>query len=167
MTEQARIVYSNVAKDSDMRGQLFDGLKFWVAQRCPMRSSFIDKVKSNGGQIVPLEKQADYLIVDHVRNDIPPGGISYEFIEQSIRKGKRENPENYRAGPPVGTVRDIGSFIPAKNSRVPYTAEDDRQLYNWVKDHERKSGAISGNEIYKRLETEVWAHHPSYLLYYN
>lgn len=119
-----------------------------------MRSSFIDKVKSNGGQIVPLEKQADYLIVDHVRKNVPPGGISYEFIEQSIRRGERENPENYRAGPPEGTVRDIGSSISAKSSRVPYTAEDDRQLYNWVKDHERKSGAISGNEIYKQLETE-------------
>lgn len=167
MTEHARIVYNNVAKDSDIQGQLFDGLKFWISQQCPMRSSFIDKVKSNGGQIVRLEKQADYLIVDHVRKNVPPGGISYEFIEQSIRKGERENPENYRAGPPEGTVRDIGSSISAKNSRVPYTAEDDRQLYNWVKDHERKRGAISGNEIYKQLEIEVWAHHPSYLLYYN
>ncbi|OCL14933.1 hypothetical protein AOQ84DRAFT_384395 [Glonium stellatum] len=154
MTEQARIVYDNVAEDSDVRGQLFDGLKFWIAQRCPMRSGFVDKVKSNGGQIVPLEKHADYLIVDHLKKHTPPGGISYKFIEQSIRNGELEDPEDYQTGPPAGTVRDVGSSMPAKNSRKPYTAEDDTQLYNWVKGHERNGGPIFGNEIYKQLEAE-------------
>lgn len=30
-------------------------------------------IQSNGGQVVPLEKQADIMIVDHMRKDVAPG----------------------------------------------------------------------------------------------
>jgi hypothetical protein len=157
MTEnRPQVVYSDVAEGADLQGQLFADKKFFIAQRCPMRSSFIQQVKSNGGKIVPLEKMADYLIVDHMRKDVPAGSISYTFIEQSIRNGDLEDPDDHRAGEPAGTVREIGSLRPTKGVRVPYTAEDDRQLYNWIKSYERQGGAIMGNEIYKQLELKVW-----------
>ncbi|KAF2494699.1 hypothetical protein BU16DRAFT_45692 [Lophium mytilinum] len=147
-----QVVYSDVVEGADLQGQLFAGKKFFIAQRCPMRSSFVEQVKSNGGKVVPLEKFADYMIVDHMRKDIPAGSISYTFIEQSIRKGELEDPDDHIAGEPAGTVREIGSFRPTKSGRIPFTAEDDRQLYNWIKSYERDGGAIMGNVIYKQLE---------------
>ncbi|KAF2802393.1 uncharacterized protein BDZ99DRAFT_527427 [Mytilinidion resinicola] len=147
-----QVVYSDVAEGADLQGQLFAGKKFFIAQRCPMRSSFVEQVKSNGGKVVPLEKLADYIIVDHMRKDIPAGSISYTFIEQSIRKGELQDPDDHVAGEPAGTVREIGSFRPTKSGRIPFTAEDDRQLYNWIKSYERDGSAIMGNVIYKQLE---------------
>jgi len=156
--QQAQIVYTHLQDDSAVQGKLFDGLKFWIAQRCPLRSTFVDQIKNNGGQIVPLEKHADYLIADHARKDAPPGSISYRFIEQSIRNGALENPEDHPAGAPAGAIREVASVRPTKGVRTPFTTADDIQLYRWVKDCERKGASVRGNEIYKQLETVVSRH---------
>lgn len=153
--QQAQIVYTDLKDGSAVQGKLFDGLKFWIAMRCPMRSSFIEQIKSNGGQIVPLEKHADHLIADHARKDNPPGSISYRFIEQSVRNGVLEDPEDHLAGPPAGEIREVASARPTKGTRNPFTPDEDRQLYKWAKDHERKGGRVLGNEIYKQLEAVV------------
>ncbi|KAJ4371693.1 hypothetical protein N0V86_008246 [Didymella sp. IMI 355093] len=148
------VVYDDVAEGADVAtGSLFEGFKFWIAQRVPCRASYLAKVEANGGQIVKLEKQADFLIADHFRKSSPPGTISYEFIDKSITKGEVLDPDNFPAGPRVGTARDVGSIVrPAKGTRAAYTPEEDRQLYKWVRDAQVIGVAISGNELYKELE---------------
>ncbi|KAF2472627.1 uncharacterized protein BDR25DRAFT_333388 [Lindgomyces ingoldianus] len=148
----APIVYDDVADGADLEGQLFAGKKFWVAQRCPLRNYYLNLIKSNGGQVVMLEKLADYLIADHLRKDCPPGSISYMFLDKSIKKGELDDPEKYPAGPPIGKARDAGSIRPSKGVRTSYTAEDDRVLYRWVQDHLKQGGSDAGNELYKQLE---------------
>ncbi len=59
--------------------------------------------------------------------------------------------------------------MPAKGTRNPYTKEDDEELWKWVTAHERKGGAVQGNEIYKQLEevvraTQSWCSRSSALL---
>ena len=156
------IVYEGVTEGANLEeGQLFAGKKFWVAQRCPSRNHYLDLLKSNGGKIVQLEKQADYLIADHLYKQCPPGSISYRWIDQSIRNGELADEDAHRAGPPQNTTRDAGSLSrPIKFGRTPFTAEDDRILYKWVKDAEANGGMILGNELYKQLEAKVCLGHP-------
>lgn len=135
---------------------LFEGFKFFILQRCPTRSAFINQIRINGGEVVPLEKQADYVIGDHVRRDSPPGSISYTFIEQSLRDGKLANPEDHPAGPTERTAREAGSVArPTRKTKVPFTVEDDRVLYKWVKECQNKGGRALGNAIFMQLENMV------------
>lgn len=150
-----QVVYDDVAEGAELGGQLFAGKKFWIAQRTPMRNHYVELVKSNGGKVVPLERQADFLIADHARKDTPPGSLSYRFIEKSVENGEIENPDAYPAGPAPGVQRDAGSSRPTKGIRTPFSAEDDRLLGDWVRDFARQGGAVSGNEIYKQLESVV------------
>ena len=153
-------VYKDVAEDLEFGsgGKLFAGKKFWVAQRVPIRNHLLDDIKSNGGEVVMLEKQADYLIADRFRRDCPPGSISYEFIEQSIKQGELANPDDHPAGPPKGEAREVGATRqPTKSGRAAYTAEEDKILYKWVRDVEAAGGLTSGNELYKQLEQKVGA----------
>ncbi|PMD31138.1 hypothetical protein L207DRAFT_573195 [Hyaloscypha variabilis F] len=146
----ASIVYEGVGGG----GQLFAGVKFFLMQRLPTRDRWKGLVKANGGQVVDLEKQADLIIADHARKDIPPGSISWKFIEQSVAKGVLEDIEDHRAGPPVGTIREVGSVQPAKKGRTPFTAEDDRILMEWCIKAERKGLSLKGNDLYKQLEAK-------------
>jgi hypothetical protein len=131
---------------------LFEGKKFWVAQRVPMRSTFVEQIKDNGGQLVPLEKMADLLIWDHLRTrDAPPGTISYTYIEHSVKNGVLEDPEAHRCGQPLGTQREMGSVRPAKGTREPYTLEDDRICYKWGVEAERQGVQVKGNDLWKQL----------------
>jgi hypothetical protein len=149
-------VYKGVAENESINGTLFAGKKFFLTMRLPFRSRYRDDVESNGGVVVHLEKKADYVIADHFRRDCPPGSISYTFIEQSLKDGVIADPQLHLAGPAIGTLREAGSSRPPKRSKTPYTAEDDRLLYKWVKDHERQGTGLSGgNELYKQLEKMV------------
>lgn len=105
--------------------------------------------------MVQIEKQADMIIADHVRKDIPPGSISWKFIEQSVAKGALEDLDDYRAGRVVGTIREVGSAQPARKGKIAFTAEDDRILMEWCIKAERKGLSVKGNEIYKQLEEKV------------
>lgn len=154
----ASIVYDDVAKDAELEaGQLFEGKKFWVMQRVPQRVALLELIKANGGQIVLLEKQADYLIADHFRpKTCPPGSISYEFVHKSIAKAEVLDPYDFEAGPRIDTARDVGSLTrPPKGLRAAYTPEEDRILYKWVNDAKASGIAVSGNELYKQLEQKV------------
>lgn len=136
---------------------LFDGVKLWIAHRVPMRSYWHKMVKDNGGEVVPLEKQADHLVWDDLRwKDAPAGAISWHWIEDSFKKGALEDPEEHRIGPPAGTVREVASSRPAHTkSREAYTAEDDKILYKWGKTAESRGVSVKGNEIWKMLERKV------------
>ncbi|KAF2825368.1 hypothetical protein CC86DRAFT_371062 [Ophiobolus disseminans] len=153
----APTVYENVADVFDVEGvgQLFAGKKFWVAQRMPSRIRLIEDIQANGGEIVKLEKQADYMIADHIRKDCPPGSISYEFVDKSIKEGRLRDPQDHRAGPQLGEAREPGAINrPVKGGRAPYTADEDIILYIWVRDCVANGGSASGNEIYKQLEAK-------------
>ncbi|KAL8873760.1 MAG: hypothetical protein Q9174_000823 [Haloplaca sp. 1 TL-2023] len=149
----AHVVYTGLADEAGARGQMFQGKKFWLAQKVPSRTRFIEEVKANGGEVVPLEKLADIKIVDHARKERIPGTFSYKYIEASVRNGVLEDLDQHAVGPAEGTVREAGSTIqPSKSGRTPFSEEDDRVLVKWVLDTERNGGSTKGNEIYKQLE---------------
>ncbi|KAL8742856.1 MAG: hypothetical protein Q9190_004719 [Brigantiaea leucoxantha] len=149
----AEVVFSGVSDEVGVQGTLFQGVRFWLSQKVPQRKSFIENVRANGGEIVPLEKQADVKIVDHARKEAIPGTYSFRYIEESIRNGKRENLDDHAVGPPEGTVRSVGSTTqPARAGRVKFTPEDDQVLWSWISSTENKGVATSGNELYKQLE---------------
>ncbi|TKA26872.1 hypothetical protein B0A50_04318 [Salinomyces thailandicus] len=154
----APVTLSEANGDTPAIGGLFTGVSFFLVQRVPSRSGFVDKIKANGGRVVKLEQQADYIIADHVRKDCPPGSISFTFIDSAIRNGALPEPEEHRAGPPVGAVRDVGSTIPGKQTRTAFTAEDDRVLWQWVQRSKEMGGSVKGNDIYKHLEARNSRH---------
>jgi hypothetical protein len=110
-----------------------------------------NSLQQNGGEIVALDKYADYVIADHARKDNPPGSISWKWIEESVRKGELQDIDEYLAGPPEGTVRGVGSTLPPKGTRTPFTTADDKYLSDWVIDAQRKGAQIKGNEVFKQL----------------
>ncbi|KAL8736682.1 MAG: hypothetical protein Q9166_000048 [cf. Caloplaca sp. 2 TL-2023] len=151
----AEIVYPAVIDGTGIQGSLFQGAKFWLSQKVPQRKRFVEEVKANGGEVTPLEKEADVKIVDHARKEQLPGTYSYRYIEDSVRNSALEDLEKHAVGPPVGTLRPVGSIIqPAKSARTKFTSEDDHALVTWVVGFEQRGGASSGNEIYKQLEAQ-------------
>lgn len=134
-------------------GGLLDGKSFFITQRVPMRSHYLNLVKANGGRVVRLELQADYIIADHARKDCPPTSLSYTFIEAAISDGALPEPDNHRAGPAPGVVREVGStVVRPRGTRTPFTAQDDRDLWEWVQKAVAAGAAVKGLEIYKQLE---------------
>ena len=132
--------------------RIFNGKKFWVERRCPLRSEYIKTIKYLGGEEVSLDKHADYIIVDHARKNNTPGSISFQWIEESYRKGELQPLEDYVQGPSNRASRAVGS---TKSSRTPYTPEDDSELWEWVQEHGKAGARLQGNEIYKGLERKV------------
>ncbi|WPG98395.1 Hypothetical protein R9X50_00118500 [Acrodontium crateriforme] len=137
--------------DSAAIGSLFEGLSFFLVQRVPSRSDFMAKVQANGGRIVKLENQADYIIADHMRKDAPPGSLSFNFIEASLNNGQLVDPSDYLAGPARGTQRAVGSVVPGKSTRTAFTAQEDRELWEFVEKCKAAGEPIKGNEIYKKM----------------
>ena len=41
----AEVVFSGVNDHSGVQGKLFQGIKFWLSQKVPQRSRFINEVK--------------------------------------------------------------------------------------------------------------------------
>lgn len=149
----AQVVYSNTTAGAPVSGRIFTSKNFFLLARVPSRSRFIADIEANGGRVVRVEEQADYVVADHARTDAPPCSISYRFIEAALRDGELPAIEDHQAGPPRGTVREVGSrAIPGKSTRTPFTAEDDRGLYAFVKEYEGNGGRVKGNEIYKQYE---------------
>ncbi|THV50902.1 hypothetical protein BGAL_0131g00070 [Botrytis galanthina] len=138
----ASIVYDGVGGG----GVLFEGKKFFILQRVPMRSRWVEIIRSNGGEVEKIEKNAGIIIADGVRKDSPPGSISWKFIEESAKAGKLVDMEEYRCG-----ASERANAQPAKSTRTPFTAEDDRILTQWVLEGERLGRKIKGNELYIEL----------------
>jgi hypothetical protein len=101
---------------------------------------------------VPLEKNADLLIADHARTDVPPGSYSWKFIEDSVKSAVLQEKENYVIGRPLNVPRVTGSSEPAKKTRTKFTEQDDDVLARWVAKHHEGAG---GNKIYQDLEQIV------------
>ena len=158
------VVYDGVARggededESDAREkssdkQLFSGLKFWFSHSVPTRIWLMQNAKANGAEIVPLEKQADVLLVDHARKNQAPGTYSYQYVEMSIRKGELEDLEHHRVGAVSASSRPVGSVVTAsKGTRTAYTEADDQFLWNMVKPYMDRGGLWKGNTIYQQIE---------------
>ncbi|KAL2797714.1 TRF2-interacting telomeric protein/Rap1 C terminal domain-containing protein [Aspergillus keveii] len=133
------------------QGRLFKGMSFWLSQNVPQRSRFKELIQQNGGFVRLQEKDADVLIVDHKRKNLPPNVYSYQFIEKSIQIGVLQDLENYKAGP--SSHRPVGATnIPTKGHRLAYTLEDDQILWDYMQPFERNSTAgIQGNKLYQDL----------------
>ncbi|CAG7564965.1 unnamed protein product [Fusarium equiseti] len=136
-------------------GTIFKDVKFWMAQRVPQRSRWIDLIKQNGGVVVHLEKQADMLIADHARakKDAPHGSYSWQFIDDSVKNGIIQLKDRYLIGPPPNAPRPVGSGQPTKSTRTPFTPEDDARIARWVLQHPTDQ---KGNEIWKEYACISW-----------
>ncbi|KAG9667200.1 hypothetical protein KCU99_g10115, partial [Aureobasidium melanogenum] len=153
------IVYTDMAESADVKGGVFANLKFFIVQRVPSRSHYISLVESNGGRVVKLEAQADYLIADHLRHDAPAGALSYKFIEEAIKQGQiPEDDSPFLAGRRKSTnpVTTAVASSSKKSTRTLFTDDDDKLLYKWVRRADDQGLAIQGNTLYQLLA----AHNP-------
>ncbi|KAH8896026.1 hypothetical protein GQ53DRAFT_36827 [Thozetella sp. PMI_491] len=131
--------------------ELFKDLKFFIVQRVPSRLSLVQTVKDHGGTIVPLEKQADILVADHARKDVPAGDfVSWLFITESVKHGRLEDLEDRRIHRSSRGPGPAASGT-AKGTRVPFSSEDDKLLRLWVARPASKEAGTSGNIIFKDL----------------
>ncbi|TGO08917.1 hypothetical protein BTUL_0186g00210 [Botrytis tulipae] len=149
----ASIVYDGVGGG----GVLFEGMKFFILQRVPTRSTWVEIIRSNGGEVEKIEKNAEIIIADDARKDAPPGSISWKFIEESAKAGKLVDMEEYRCGASE-RASERAYTQPAKSTRTPFTVEDDRILTQWVLEGERLGRFIKGNELYIEL-AKRYPHH--------
>ncbi|PYH45093.1 putative transcription factor Rap1 [Aspergillus saccharolyticus JOP 1030-1] len=135
-------------------GTLFRGKHFWLSHNVPQRNRFKELIEQNGGSIRLFERDAEIKLVDHKRKNLPPDTYSFKFVEDSLREGRMQNLEPYRAGP--SEARPVGaSYIPTRNHKVPYTIADDQVLWDWVQQYERDpTASIAGNKIYQELATK-------------
>ncbi|KAM0251275.1 hypothetical protein ACHAQJ_008266 [Trichoderma viride] len=100
-------------------------MKFWISRRVPQRDIIVDKIQSNSGTVVILEKDADMLIADHARKDAPLGSYSWKFIIESVNAGIVQVEDKYLIGPAPGQPRSVLAGPHAKKTRTPFTELDD------------------------------------------
>ncbi|KAF7719661.1 Uncharacterized protein PECH_004160 [Penicillium ucsense] len=139
---------------------LFGGARFFLSHAVPQRSQLRVTIEQNGGTVVLLEKDADTILVDHLKKSQthPANALSYQFVERSVRNGKLEDPELHKVGP--SPARPLGaSNIPTKSTKRSYSLEDDRIVFDWLYPLEQTPGAPThGTSIYKLL-AERFPHH--------
>ncbi|KFY00687.1 hypothetical protein O988_03169 [Pseudogymnoascus sp. VKM F-3808] len=160
----ASAVYEGVAGGGD----LFQGQRFFIVQKVPLRNTLIEDVKvnmplsrmaaatnfmkRNGGLVVPLEKNADVLIADHAKPKLAPvNSVSWTYLEQSMKKGQLEDLETHRINSSGKTGLSGGLSPPKKSTRTPFTHEDDTAISIWVAKAERLGLSVKGNEIYEQF----------------
>lgn len=102
------------------------------------------------------------MIADHARKDAPANSVSWKYVTESVANGALVNVEDYRIHH-ANVSRPVGSAIPARTTKVPYTALDERILVTWVRRQERIGEAVRGNEIYKTLANMVRPSHNIHL----
>ncbi|KAI5243364.1 hypothetical protein E4T43_04210 [Aureobasidium subglaciale] len=148
------IVYTAMANPTGIQGGVFADKKFFIVQRVPQRSHFISLVEGNGGRVVKLEAQADYLIADHMRPDAPAGSLSYKFIDEAIQNGEIPEDETTflaNRSKPTKSNATAGASSSKKSTRTAFTDDDDRMLYKWVAKAHEEGLALQGNKLYQQL----------------
>ncbi|KAI4765096.1 hypothetical protein E4T52_00027 [Aureobasidium sp. EXF-3400] len=150
------IVYSNMADSVGVNGGVFADKKFFIVQRVPQRSHYVSLVENNGGRVVKLEAQADFLIADHMRHDAPVGSLSYKFIEEAIKQGDIPDEEPFHANRRKSANPATTTGPSKKSTRTPFTDDDDKLLYKLVHTANEQGYAIQGNTLYQTLA----AHNP-------
>ncbi|KAI6778239.1 uncharacterized protein J7T54_004134 [Emericellopsis cladophorae] len=123
----ASISYNNVP--AEQGGNIFSNIKFWIHRGVPLRSDWVKHVEENGGQVVDLEKKADYLIADHLKaRNAPDGAYSWKLIQESVKNGALQIADRFLIGPHPDDVRRIAATKAPKSTRTAYTNEDDGLL---------------------------------------
>jgi hypothetical protein len=146
------IVYSNMADSVGVNGGVFADKKFFIVQRVPQRSHYVSLVENNGGRVVKLEAQADFLIADHMRHDAPAGSLTYKFIEEAIKQGELpEDEEPFHANRRKSANPATTTGPSKKSTRTPFTDDDDKLLYKWVHRANEQGYATQGNTLYQAL----------------
>jgi hypothetical protein len=146
------VVVTNPTGSEPVRsGGVFNDLKFFLVQRLPTRSHFVRDIEANGGSVVKLERQADFVIADHMRRDAPAGSYSYTFITAALQSGELPDAADHLASTPTA-VREVGSTVPRRGHREPFTAADDQFLLRWVEQGKATGASLKGNTLYKTLE---------------
>ncbi|RCI10317.1 hypothetical protein L249_8658 [Ophiocordyceps polyrhachis-furcata BCC 54312] len=133
----SHITYDGVVAGPQGGGNIFQGMRFWVALR------------NNGGTLEMLEKKADFLIADDARKDAPTGSYSWKMIADSVENGIMQLPDRYSIDMMQGRSGPAVSAGPTKRSRTPFTHADDVILAAWIVN---KGGSLQGNNIYQELE---------------
>ncbi|KAK1244839.1 hypothetical protein MKX08_004468 [Trichoderma sp. CBMAI-0020] len=150
----ARITYDGVPSTVG-GGNIFQGMKFWVSRLVPSRDWIIDQIQTNSGTVVVQEKDADMLIADHARKDVPLGSYSWKYITESVKAGFVQVEDKYLNGPPPGQPRPILAGSRAKKTRTPFSEQDDAILAKHVL---QKGIDTAGNKMYMELEA-LYPHH--------
>lgn len=114
-------------------------------------------MQSNGGVVVPREKDADMLIADHAKKKTaPPESYTWKFITESVDAGFIQVEDKYLIDPPPNERRSILAGAHARKTRTPFTQFDDAL----VAKHALKEGInTAGNAMYMKLEAKVCLHH--------
>ncbi|KAI5852609.1 hypothetical protein DFP73DRAFT_8626 [Morchella snyderi] len=135
-----------------IQGGLFQGKSFWLSARVPMRKSFVEQIKVNGGNVVLSERDADILLVDHLRDHIGDIAFSYKFIEKSIENKRLEDLDDHRVVPVGKKKASKASGLKGRNT---FTKEDDDALFEKLASVD---SGYHGNKIYQELH-EKYPHH--------
>ncbi|KAH6682353.1 TRF2-interacting telomeric protein/Rap1 C terminal domain-containing protein [Plectosphaerella plurivora] len=134
--------------DAVQHGGLFQGMKFWLSQKVPLRKEIIKKITENGGSDVKREKDADILIAE-LKQGIP-GTYASAFVLDAIREKRLPNKDGYlNRPPPSATQQPAGNN--ARTTRTAFTNEDDAELIAWLLPEVEKGGNLKGNKLYEGL----------------
>ncbi|KAM0478467.1 hypothetical protein ACHAPX_005055 [Trichoderma viride] len=150
----SRVTYNGVPSTVG-GGNIFQGMKFWISRLVPSRDWIIDQIQTNSGTVVVQEKDADMLIADHARKDVPLGSYSWKYITESVKAGFAQVEDKYLNGPPPGQPRSILAGSRAKKTRTPFSEQDDAILAKHVL---QKAIDTAGNKMYMELEA-LYPHH--------
>lgn len=96
------------------------------------------------------------MISDNVKvaGNIPiVGSYMWRWIDDSVKNGFLQDKDDYLIGRREGSERELVNARPTKAGRTPFTPRDDLILTKYIMAEERMGSALSGNVIYKALET--------------
>ncbi|CAJ2505574.1 Uu.00g129680.m01.CDS01 [Anthostomella pinea] len=155
------IVSEGVVAQNGGGGTLFKDLKFWVGYKVPHRTTCIQNIEANGGKVVPLEKNADYLISNPTKKFAPPGSYSFQLIKDALEEGSLARKDDYLctspAAPPGASSAARSASATAKGpkmTRNKFTPEDDKILTQYVIQKEREGVSTAGLAIYQDFEAQ-------------
>ncbi|CAG8588737.1 5951_t:CDS:10, partial [Dentiscutata heterogama] len=117
---------------------------FGVKRDVPERHTLVEKIKEHGGEVTDNFCEADFVLGDPTKTQIPTQGtdkiISYKFILDSIAAKRLR---------PTSSYELVISGL--RSGRRHFTLQDDIDLENYLKSIPETEG-LSGNEIYKQFE---------------
>ncbi|KAI1341099.1 TRF2-interacting telomeric protein/Rap1 C terminal domain-containing protein [Xylariaceae sp. FL0016] len=169
------IVYTGVHAQDGKGGNLFEALKYARCQST-ISTDELTYQTNNGGEVVRLEKNADYMIADPARKDAPPGSYSYHLIEDALMNGSLDYKEDYLCKPsPIPSASatrkaNMGSTASRpvapeaenkKLTRTKFTAEEDMLISRYMANLIRRGEAnLAGNTVYmtfaERYPNHTW-----------
>ena len=121
----------------------------------PPAAALSNRLQSNGGKQVQLEKFADVIIADHARTDAPANSVSWKYIEDCVKSGDLLNADDYKIKRTTTNLHLLTSTAPTKSTRNPFTRADDQKLLRYVYDCDFKGEPTSGKKIYEQFAAMV------------